>query len=55
MINNSMEFTKMKENTQQSTPAPKKPNELGTVQLSSHIKIYDPNSKEVLVNKRGDE
>jgi len=36
-----------------SNPA-KKPNELGSIQFSSHVKIYDPNTKEVLVNKRGD-
>ncbi len=32
----------------------KKPNEFGGVHLSSHLKIYDPNSKQVLVQKRGD-
>lgn len=31
-----------------------KPNELGGVAFSSHLKITDPNTKEVLVNKRGD-
>ena len=32
----------------------KKPNELGGVYLSSHLKIFDPNTKQVLVQKRGD-
>lgn len=32
----------------------KKPNEHSGVLFSSHIKIYDPNTKEVLVQKRGD-
>lgn len=32
----------------------KKPNEVGGFYFSSHIKITDPNSKEVLVQKRGD-
>lgn len=32
----------------------KKPNELGGIYFSSSIKIFDPNTKEVLVNKRGD-
>lgn len=33
----------------------KKPNELGGVHFSSHIKIYDPNTKEVYVQKRADQ
>lgn len=32
----------------------KKPNELSGIYFSSSIKIFDPNTKEVLVNKRGD-
>ena len=32
----------------------KKPNENAGFQFSSHIKIFDPNSKEVLVKQRGD-
>lgn len=32
----------------------KKPDELGGVYFSSHIKIYDPNTNQVLVKKRGD-
>lgn len=32
----------------------KKTNEHTGVYFSSHIKIYDPNTKEVLVQKRGD-
>ncbi len=31
-----------------------KPNELGGINLSSHIKIFDPNTGELLVQKRGD-
>lgn len=34
---------------------PKKPNEFGGVYFSSQIKIYDPNTKEVFVQKRADE
>lgn len=33
----------------------KKPNEFGGVHFSSHIKIYDPNTKEVYVQKRADQ
>lgn len=31
-----------------------KPNEFGGVYFSSSIKIFDPNTNEVLVQKRGD-
>jgi hypothetical protein len=32
----------------------KKPNENGGFYFSSHLKITDPNTKQVLVQKRGD-
>ena len=32
----------------------KKPNELGGFYFSSSLKITDPNTKEILVQKRGD-
>lgn len=38
----------------QKTPSDKKPNELQGIYFSSHIKIFDPNTKQVLVQKRGD-
>jgi hypothetical protein len=47
----------MKENTpnnQEKVEEEKKPNENLGFYLSSHIKIFDPNTKEVLVQKRGD-
>lgn len=31
-----------------------KPNEVGGFYFSSSIKIFDPNTKEVMVQKRGD-
>lgn len=34
-------------------PGPK-PNEHGGFYFSSHVKIFDPNTKQVLVQKRGD-
>jgi len=40
--------------TQENLEDQKKPNENLGFQLSSHIKIFDPNTKEVLVQKRGD-
>lgn len=36
-------------------PATTKPNEVGGVYFSSSVKIFDPNSNEVLVQKRGDD
>lgn len=32
----------------------KKPNETGSIYFSSSIKIFDPNTKEIFVQKRGD-
>lgn len=34
---------------------PPKPNEQGGVYFSSFVKITDPNTKEILVQKRGDD
>lgn len=33
----------------------KKPNEFGGVYFSSSIKIFDPNTNEILVQQRGDD
>lgn len=32
----------------------RKPNEIGGFSFSSGIKIFDPNSKEIILQKRGD-
>lgn len=42
-----------KEKVQPETPSPK-PNELGGFYFSSGVKITDPNTKEILVQIRGD-
>jgi hypothetical protein len=34
------------------TPAPKRPNETGSISVEGFVKIYDPKSKEVFVEKR---
>ena len=44
-----------KANVIEKKPANGKPNETGGVYFSSSIKIFDPNSNEVLVHKRGDD
>jgi len=47
------DITKDKQgNLEKSTE--KKPNENAGFHFSSHLKIYDPNTKEVLVKQRGD-
>ena len=42
------------DNKVESVPQ-KRPNELGGVQFSSSIKIFDPETNEVLVQMRGDD
>lgn len=51
MINKEM--NEINEHKKQTEPI-RKPNEVGGVYFSSSIKIFDPNTKEVLVQKRGD-
>ena len=46
-----MDNNSTKEETSESTV---KPNETGGFYFSSHVKISDPNTKEVLVQTRGD-
>ena len=41
---------KKPENKQEQKP--KKPDECGNILIDEHIKIFDPNSGEVLINKR---
>lgn len=52
MINNAIEEKSLKKDENENN---KKPNELGGVVFSSHLKIFDPNSKEVIVQKRADD
>ena len=52
MINKEMnELEQKKDNDTESS---KKPNEVGGFYFSSSIKIFDPNTKEVMVQQRGD-
>lgn len=48
MINNKMDNNKKQEEIV------KKPNETGGVMFSSSVKIFDPNTKEVMVQIRGE-
>ena len=44
----------MTQNTTQQQPAvpAKKPNETGSISVEGHIRIFDPKTKEVIVEKR---
>ena len=44
--------TKMPENNDQSTQQTAKPNEVGGFHFEGHIKIFDPETKEVYIDKR---
>ena len=51
MINKNM----TNKNDKKVKPTPtKQPNEVGGFYFSSNIKIFDPNTKQILVKKRGD-
>lgn len=54
MINNSI-GKKSVSDGKKVEQTPKKPNENNGVYLSSHIKIHDPNTKQVFVQKRADD
>jgi hypothetical protein len=49
----------MNKSTEEQNKSPvqseKKPNETGGFYFSSSIKIFDPETKEILVQKRGDD
>lgn len=44
----------MTQNTQQTQPqqAIKKPNETGSISVEGFVRIFDPNTKETIVEKR---
>jgi len=54
MINKSIGQNTDKEDTKVDEKS-KKPNKKNGVYVSSHIKIFDPNTKEVFVQKRADD
>jgi hypothetical protein len=45
----------MEEQNKSPVQPEKKPNETGGFYFSSSIKIFDPETKEILVQKRGDD
>lgn len=50
-----MNQNKEKKQDEMQEKSERKPNENAGFYFSSHLKIYDPNTKEVLVKKRGDD
>lgn len=55
MINKSMNSNKVENNEKlKAVNLEKKPDEKGGVYVSSHLKIFDPNTKEILVQQRAD-
>lgn len=44
----------MTQNTQQqpARPAPKRPNDTGSISVEGHVRIFDPKTKETFVEKR---
>ena len=54
MINKYMSHNTEENNTKPVQEYGPKPNETGGFYFSSHLKISDPNTKEVLVQTRGD-
>lgn len=54
MINKSMNDKSDNDTLKEKKLLEKKPNETGGIYFSSHIKIYDPETQQVLVQKRGD-
>lgn len=54
MINNTMKESKSQTEGNRGKTTTTKPNEVGGFYFSSGIKIFDPQTQEVLVQKRGD-
>lgn len=55
MINKQMKEQQSSKDRAQEQNLSKKPNETGGFYFSSGLKIFDPNSKEMFVQKRGDD
>jgi hypothetical protein len=55
MINKNIENKSRIDEKDNKKSQDKKPNETNGVYLTSHIKIFDPNTNEVLLKKRADD
>ena len=48
-----MELKRTQSEQKPANPAPaKRPNECGSIAVSGHVKIFDPNTKEVILETR---
>lgn len=54
MINKEMNVTRSNNEGKSGKPSDKKPNENAGFYFSSSIKIFDPNTQQVILQKRGD-
>jgi hypothetical protein len=54
MINKNIENKPKDESKDSNKSNGKKPNETNGVYLTSHIRIFDPNTNEILLQKRAD-
>lgn len=54
MINKTMKNNRSNLPKENDKSQGKKPNEYGGIYVSTHLKIFDPNTQQVLVQKRGD-
>jgi hypothetical protein len=54
MVNNDMnvKFNNTRNDSIPAASVPKKPNEAGSIRVDAHVKIFDPVTKEVFVEKR---
>jgi len=55
MINKSIGNKSETDEKNQDKAQEKKPNETGGVYFSSHIKIFDPNTNQIILQKRADD
>lgn len=52
MVNNIMANDDKLAQPEQSSPVPGKPTEAGVLNIDEHVRIFDPNSKEMILEQR---
>lgn len=48
----TMSNTQQKQQVEPKENKPKKPNEMGTISVQAHVRIFDPNTKKTYVEGR---
>lgn len=51
-MNDKKDDKKPVQDNVQAVPRPKRPNETGSITVEGHIRIFDPKTKDVYVEKR---